>query len=207
MSLSVRRRAAALLAGGAILFMIAVPVAASSGVSVDLGRIEITELLAPGSGYNLPSLGVRNPGSERTSYVMIASPVEADGESLSGPSWFRFEPASLTLEPGEVQRVRVRLVLPTDAKPGTYTVLVGAQIAAPGEGASVGAAAAARTTFTIQPASGLEALATQIGQAFTDLLPWSAIAPAVVVLGLAAWLLRRRFTFRIGIERRGPSEP
>lgn len=202
---SIAARAACLAATGAVLLSIAGPAAATTGVSVDLGRIEITQQLAPGGAYNLPSLGVRNPGTERTSYVMIASPVEGAGGVLSGPAWFTFEPASLTLEPGEVGRVRIRLVLPVDAAPGDYTVLVGAQIAAQGEGASVGAAAAARTTFTIQPAGGLEALGTQVGQLFGDLLPWSAVVPAVLVLLVAGWFLRRRFTFRIGIERRGPS--
>src|SRR5262245_57483136 len=49
------RRAAGLLAGCALLLSLAAPAVASSGVSVDLGRIEITEQLAPGSAYNLPS--------------------------------------------------------------------------------------------------------------------------------------------------------
>ena len=199
----VLRRAAGLVVGGALLLAIAGPAAATSGVSVDLGRIEITQQLSPGAAYTLPALGVRNPGTERTSYVMVASPVAGeDGGAMTDASWFRFEPASVTLEPGETQRVRIRLVLPTDAEPGDYTVLVGAQIATPGEGASVGAAAAARTTFTIQPSSDLAALMTQLGQAFTDLMPWSAIVPAVLVAAMTLWVLRRRFTFRIGIERR-----
>ena len=201
-------RVAGFLAGGALILSFAGPAAASSGVSVDLGRIEITQQLSPGGAYTLPTLGVRNPGTERTSYVMIASPVAGeDGGPVTDVSWFRFEPSSVTLEPGETQRVRIRLVLPTDAQPGDYTVLVGAQIASPGEGASVGAAAAARTTFTVQPASDLAALMTQLGQAFTDLLPWSAIVPAVVLGLIVLWLLRRRFTIRIGFERRANSEP
>jgi len=199
------RRVAGPIAGLVTLLGLVAPVAASSGVSVDLGRIDITERLVPGSAYSLPTLGVRNPGTERTSYVMIASPVAGDGSEVSGVSWFRFEPASLSLAPGEIQRVRIRLVLPTDAKPGHYTVLVGAQIASPGEGASVGAAAAARTTFTVEPASGLEALVTQLGHTFVDLLPWSVIVPALVILGLLVRLLRRRFTLRIGLERRSRS--
>jgi hypothetical protein len=196
-----------LVAGLVTLLWLVAPAAASSGVSVDLGRIDITEALSPGGAYNLPTIGVRNPGTERTSYVMVASPVPGDGGRVSDASWFRFEPASLILEPGEVQRIRIRLVLPADAQPGDYTVLVGAQIASPGSGASVGAAAAARTTFTIQPTASIEAIARQLGQAFVDLLPWSAIAPAFLAVGLAAWVLRRRFTFRIGIERRGRPGP
>lgn len=197
------RRLLLAMASMALAGALASPTLASSGVSVDLGRIDITEQLAPGSAYNLPTLGVRNPGTERTRYVMVASPVVADGVAAPASAWFTFDPTSVTLEPGETQRVRVRLVLPADAAAGEYTVLVGAQIAPIGEGASVGAAAAARTTFTILPATGLQGLLTQLGQAFADTMPWSAIVPAGAVLLLVLWLVRRRFTFRIGIERRG----
>jgi hypothetical protein len=195
------RRVAGLLAGSALL-LTAAPALASKGVSVDLGRIEITQMLTPGGAYNLPALGVRNPGTERTTYVMVASPVQDPERAAPRDGWFRFEPETVTLEPGATQRVRVRLVLPTDAKPGDYLALVGAQIATEGGGARVGAAAAARTTFTIKPASDLEALGIVVGQAFSDLLPWSAVVPAMVAGVLALWAFRRRFTFRVGIERR-----
>jgi hypothetical protein len=199
---SAHRRVAGLLVAIGSLFLLVHPAAAASGVSVDLGRIEITEQLQPGGSYNLPTIGVRNPGTERTSYVMVASPVQDPELGSPKDGWFRFEPASVTLGPGEVQRVRIRLVLPTDAEPGDYLVLVGAQIAAEGGGARVGAAAAARTTFTIKPASDLEALGIALGQLFSDLLPWSAIVPAAFAGSLALWYVRRRFTFRIGIARR-----
>jgi hypothetical protein len=196
-----QRIAAGLLAGCALLLQVA-PALASSGVSVDLGRIEITQQLSPGGAYTLPTIGVRNPGTETTSYVMVANPVQDPTLAAPPAAWFEFSPTTLTLEPGESRPVRVRIVLPTDATPGDYMVLVGAQIAKQGTGASVGAAAAARTTFTIQPANGLQALGIQLQRVFSDLLPWSAIVPAVLVGGLGLWLVRRRFTFRIGIERR-----
>ena len=200
------RRAAALLAVFALL-QSASTVFASTGVSVDIGRIDITQVLTPGAAYKLPTIGVRNPGTERTSYVMVANPVQDQGRSAPPTAWFEFEPASLELDPGETQAVKIRIVLPTDAQPGDYIALVGAQIAAKGGGATVGAAAAARTTFTIQPSSDLQALGIWLGRVFSDLLPWSAIVPAVVVLAGLAWFVRRRFSFRIGIERRGPSAP
>jgi hypothetical protein len=203
MAPSARRRAAGLLAGCALLLQLGIgAAAASSGVSVDLGRIDINQQLLPGSGYNLPAIGVRNPGTERTSYVMIASPVD-DPDRVSPPStWFVFEPATVTLDPGQTQRVRVRLLVPTDAAPGDYLVLVGAQIAATGGGATVGAAAAARTTFTITPAGPIEAFAAWFGRSFSDLMPWSGIAPGLVVLGGTLWLIRRRFAVGLRIERR-----
>lgn len=199
--LRLRGRLAALLAGAVLLLSVA-PALATSGVSVDLGRIDIKEQLKPGGAYTLPSLGVRNPGTERTTYTMIASPVQDPTLAAPPPAWFTFEPSTVTLDPGEIGRVRIRLVLPTDAKPGDYIVLVGAQIATPGSGASVGAAAAARTTFTIQPANELQAFGNWLSRTFDDLQPWSTAVPAIVLLAAAVWLLRRRFAFRIGIERR-----
>ena len=194
-------RAAGLLAGCALLFA-AAPAFATTGVSVDLGRIDITQELVPGGAYNLPTIGVRNPGTERTSYVMVANPV-LDPQRVAPPApWFTFEPKSVTLDPGETQRVSVRLVLPTDAPPGDYIALIGAQIASEGVGAKVGAAAAARTTFTIKPASAIAALGVWLGRVLTDLLPWSAVVPGLVVGTLALSLLRRRFSFGIRIERR-----
>lgn len=194
-------RASGLLAGCALL-LIASPAIAATGVSVDIGRIEITQALSPGGAYNLPTIGVRNPGTEPTAYVMVANPVE-DPALLAPPAgWFEFEPASLTLGPGESRPVGVRIILPTDSRPGDYIALVGAQIATQGGGATVGAAAAARTTFTVQPASPVQAVAVWLERVFTDLLPWSAIVPAVAVGGFGLWLVRRRFTFGFRIERR-----
>lgn len=201
MSQLTSKRAACLLAGCALL-LIASPVVAATGVSVDIGRIEITQALSPGGAYTLPTIGVRNPGTEPTAYTMVANPVQDPARVAPPAGWFEFEPASLTLEPGESRPVRVRIILPSDARPGDYIALVGAQIATQGSGATVGAAAAARTTFTVQPASSLQAVAVWLERVFTDLLPWSAIAPAIVAGVIALWLLRRRFTFGLRIERR-----
>ena len=203
--MKLRRRLSLALASLALGGAVANPTLAATGVSVDLGRVDITQQLSPGAAYNLPALGVRNPGTERTRYVMVASPVAGDDAIIANPAWFTFDPPSVTLDPGETQRVRVRLVLPTDAPAGDFTVLVGAQIAPQGAGASVGAAAAARTTFTVLPASGLDGLLTQLGQLVADTMPWSAIIPAVLVLLAALWFVRRRFTFQVGIARRPPA--
>src|ERR1041385_9327424 len=153
--------AAGLMAGCAFVLIASVgPALATSGVSIDLGRIDITEQLSPGGSYNLPTLGVRHPGTERTSYTMVANPVSDPARKAPPAAWFRFEPATVTLDPGATQPVHVRLVVPTDASPGDYIVLVGAQIASQRSGATVGAAAAARTTFTVAPASAVDAAMT-----------------------------------------------
>jgi len=180
----------------------AAPVAASSGVSVDLGRVDITDALMPGQAYSLPTLGVRNPGTEPTSYVMVASAVQDASLRHPDAAWFVFEPSALTLGPGETAQVQMRLVLPRDAAPGAYQVLLGAQISSLATGASVGAAAAARTTFSIRPANAIDAFAASIGQLVSDLWPWSAIVPSVFALASAGWLIRRRFAIHLDVRKR-----
>jgi hypothetical protein len=64
--------------------------------------------------------------------------------------WFKFSPATLQLEPGERQTTEVTLTVPHNAEYGDYEALIVAQIAADGDGATVGAAAASRLTFTVE---------------------------------------------------------
>lgn len=170
---------------------------AARGAAIDVGRIAIEQDLTPGGSYELPTIGVRNPGDEETAYVMVADPVQ-DPERMAPPrDWFRFEPAEFTLEPGETRPVQARLVLPSGADPGDYLVLVGAQIADERGGARVGAVAAARTTFTVEPATLLHAWWLKLKTGFDDLRPWSWLVPLVVVGILGASLLRRRYSFAL----------
>lgn len=173
---------------------------ATKGVSVDLGRIAIEQRLTPGGSYRLPMLGVRNPGTELTSYRMGASAVASDGAEAPPEDWFEFSPRQLTLRPRETKPVRIRINLPTDAEPGDYIALVGAQIVSQGGGAQVGAAAAARTTFTVEPASLLQAWWLKLKTFFGDHGPWSWLVPVLVAVAILVRIFGRRFSFRV--ERR-----
>jgi hypothetical protein len=176
------------------------PAQASRGVAIDLGRVELRQALTPGGSYRLPAIGVRNPGTETTSYELHARPVELAGRAAPDPGWFRFSPARLTLEPGATTRVAVRVQLPTDARRDDYVALVGPQIVTSGGGARVGAAAASRVTFTVEPASLLEAWRLALQGFFGRLPSWVWLVPAAAVLAAAARVARRRFTF--SVERR-----
>jgi hypothetical protein len=176
------------------------PGRAARGVAIDLGRIEIEQKLTPGGSYRLPVMGVRNPGTETTSYVLKASPVEVEEREAPPVDWFHFSPAKLTLKPNQTRPVKVRLELPTGAHPGDYVALVGPQIVAEGDGAQVGAAAASRVTFSVEPATWLQAEWLKIKTFFSDHAPWSYVVPFVLLLALLAYRIRSRFAFRI--ERR-----
>jgi hypothetical protein len=190
-----------LAAVGGSLLLAASPAVASRGVAIDLGRIDIQQKLTPGGAYRLPTMGVRNPGTETTDYELKASPLEMKGRRAPPESWFHFSPSRLTLKPKESTAVRVRIQLPTGADPGKYIALVGPQIVTKGRGAQVGAAAASRVTFTVEPASLLQAYWLKLKTLFSDHAPWSYLIPALLLATLLGWRIRRRFSFRI--EKRG----
>ncbi|HEX6139756.1 MAG TPA: hypothetical protein VF013_04735 [Candidatus Limnocylindria bacterium] len=183
-----------LLAGAALLG--AVPAAATSGVSIDVSRISVTEELAPGAEYQLPRFGVRNPGTEPTSYAIVVSYVEGQEAHQPAAAWFTFSPATLTLDAGQSRPVSTRLSLPPDAEAGEYTALIGPQIATEGSGAQVGAGAAARLTFTVSPCNGLECWLRWFGGWIGKNL-WVLLVPVAVLALLAIRVLRRRFAFTI----------
>lgn len=180
----------------AIAVLVPTSAVASTGVGIDVGRIAINAKLTPGGSYRLPAIGVRNPGTERASYRMGARPLE--GATAPPDEWFSFSPRTFTLKPGETQPVRVRLTLPASANPDDYTTLVGAElVGGDAKGARVGAAAAARTTFTVEPANFLQARWLQLKRFVGDNAPWTWLVPALFAFGFAAWTVRRRFSFTV----------
>jgi hypothetical protein len=186
------------LALGAVLLVGTAPVAAGKAVSIDVGSIAVREQLVPGGEYKLPTFGVRNPGTEETSYILTVSYVDGQ-EALRPPvEWFSFSPETLTLGVGESRPIETTLDIPTDAEPGDYAALIGPQIAATrdGSGAQVGAGAAARLTFTVQPSSALDAFLRQLWRFLAE-NPWVWIAAVIVLAVLVLWFLRRRFQFSI----------
>ena len=191
-----RLSASILLALGAALLVGAAPVAAGKAVSIDVGSIAVREQLVPGGEYKLPTFGVRNPGTESTSYLLTVSYVDGQ-EALRPPAqWFSFSPATLTLAVGESRPIETTLEIPTDAEPGDYSALIGPQIAADGSGAQVGAGAAARLTFTIQPSSALDAWLRALLRFLAE-NPWVWIGALLVLALVAIRFLRRRFQFSV----------
>jgi hypothetical protein len=183
------------------LLVLASPAFADRGVALDLGRLEIAQTLTPGGGYRLPAIGVRNPGDEVTSYRLVVSHVQGQTGKPIPESWLRFEPRELTLKPGVTEKVQARLSLPTGADPGDYEGLVAAQIVTKGEGAQVGAAAAAKVTFSVEASTLLGAWWFRARTWFSDHAPWTWLVPTLLALALLGRQLGSRFSFRV--ERRG----
>jgi hypothetical protein len=174
--------------------------AADRGVALDLGRLDVAQKLTPGGGYRLPPLGVRNPGDEVTSYRIVVSHVQGQKGKPIPEGWVHVKPAELTLKPGRTEKVQAQLDLPTGADPGDYEGLLAAQIVTKGKGAQVGAAAAAKVTFSVESATLLGAWWYRIRTSVSHYQPWTWLIPALLATALLATQVRSRFAFRV--ERR-----
>jgi hypothetical protein len=192
----VRRLSVVLVVLGAAL-LTSGAASADRGVALDLGKLEIAQVLTPGGGYKLPPIGVRNPGDEVTTYRMVVSSVDGQKDSAVPEDWVAFEPREITVGPGETEKVETRLSLPTGADPGDYEGLLAAQIVTEGDGAQVGAAAAAKLTFEVESATLLGAYWHKLTTSFEENAPWTWLVPALLAMLLIAWQFRRRFAFRL----------
>jgi hypothetical protein len=173
---------------------------ADVGVSIDTSAIEVRDELRPGDEYRLPQVGVRNPGNRATDYLMTVGGIVDQGVRVPPASWFQFMPRVFELRPGETRAVAVLVGVPSTAPPGSYEALVKAQIAQPeGTQVAVGAAAAARLSFTVSsPQSGPE----ELGGILARMSPFAAVLGGAVLLILAVLGFKRRFTLRLSILRR-----
>jgi hypothetical protein len=183
-----------------VLLAQAAVVSAAKGVAVDLGVIEIDEPLSPGGTYRLPTLGVRNPGDQPGTYSMRIGQTGGEAAELQG-AWFTFSPAEFQLDPGANMPVGISLHLPADVAPGRYEGLLSAGLAPEGEGAQVGAAAAARLTFEVQPSTSVEALLRELTTFASSLAPWSYLILGLIAAAIVLRWTSRRFSLRL--ERRG----
>jgi hypothetical protein len=180
----------------AAIVMPATSALAAQGVSVDLGRVQVDDRLRPGERYRLPTIGVTNPGDEAGSYRVVIG--ARDGQRAAPDTWFRLEPASFDLAPGETQAVEVELVLPPDADPDRYEQLISAQLAVGDSGAAaVGAAAASILTFEVTPSSLLQGLGLSAVSFFQAGHPWSTLAIAALLAVVVARWVARNFEFAV----------
>jgi hypothetical protein len=178
------------------------PAAASMGVRIDLGRIDVEQHLSRGGSYRLPTIGVSNPGTQPTTYRMGVSHLQGQTQRPIPDSWIHWSVRQFTLDPGRTRPVTARLQVPTGARPSSYAGLVEAQIVTHGKGATIGGAAAAHLTFTVDPSNLLQALWLRFSTWMSDHGPWSFLFPSLLLASLVAVRFRRRFALRLSLERR-----
>ena len=173
------------------------------GVGVNLGKIKIDEPLKPGGIYGFPSIGVINTGDEPGEYEIEITYHQDQPELKPDQDWFLFSPPSFHLEPGESRSVAIKLVLPVKMKPGDYFAYIEAHpVTKTGAGTTIGVAAATKVYFNAAPANVWQAIYWRVISFFTIYAPWTYVALAVVVGAAFIALLKKYFTFQIGMRRK-----
>jgi len=178
---------------------------AKIGVGVGAGKITIDQPLKPGLIYTLPSLSVVNTGDEPGEYGVSIEYHEgqeqrADMGLRPNKEWFKFEPESFYLEPGQSQPVQIKLSLPIKGvKPGKYfAYLEGHPVMKSEAGVtSIGVAAAAKLYFTVAPANIFQGIYYRFISLYSRYHPWDTIILALIFAALVLRFISKRFKFQI----------
>lgn len=174
---------------------------ADRGVGINVSGIAVTDTLIQGGGYNLPSFAVINTGDEPAEYEVTVSHVANQPQLRPDESWFEFQPRRFFLEPGQVQNVNTRLVLPSGTDTGEYFGQLQAQVVMEGTGNTVGLAAAARLSFTVESSSWFAAQRLRISRFLRDMEPWTYVVEGLLIAGLAGYLIIRYSPVKLARRR------
>lgn len=172
-------------------------VLADVGVGISHSEITVEEKLAQGGRYRLPSVTVTNTGTDAGRYEVVITQIQDQEELRPDPDWFRFDPESFNLEPGQSQVVSINLNVEDGAEPGDYFSLIEAHPIQEETGITIGVAAAAKLSFEVKPSGFLELWRLRIAHFFEDTSPFTTILPPIVAGALLLYFLGRRFRVRI----------
>lgn len=183
--------------------LVALPVFASVGVGVNLGKIEIDQPLKPGGIYNFPSIGVINTGDTAGEYELAVTYHQDQPELRPAQEWFSFSPAKFHLEPGGSQSVAIKLSLPVKVKPGDYFAYLEAHpIIKAGPGTTIGVAAATKTYFKVVPANIWQAIYYKVSSFLTMYAAWTYVVLAVAAAAIIIAIVRKFFALQITIRKK-----
>jgi hypothetical protein len=169
---------------------------ASIGVGVQANPVSLGQVAHPGASYPLPSLYVVNTGTQAESMSARVERLSPGAAHTVPASWIHISALRGQLMPERSAQFSLELVLPSDAKPGTYQsdIVVSGSTAPVSAGINLGAAAATKLEFRITPAPG--------AGSWFSISAWKWGVIGGVVLLAAALLGWRRTGLRIRVERR-----
>jgi hypothetical protein len=193
----------ALVMPAAMAVLVSMPVAASAsiGVGIQAGPVRLGSVAQPGRTYDLPPVYVVDTGTEPESVRLVVKRLSHGAGRDVPPSWIQPGGSDVKLAAHQSARIPVKLVVPSDAKPGAYLsdVVVHGSAGLDTGQATLAVAAATKLQFTVgddpAPAGLLSGLATTVA--------WIAALLALIVIAV---LIVRRSGLRIRIER-GPQGP
>ena len=194
-----------LISGLCLLLLLPMLALAKIGVGVGTGKITVDQPLKPGLIYTLPSLSVVNTGDEPGEYGVSIEYHEgqeqrADMGLRPNKEWFKFEPESFYLEPGQSQPVQIKLSLPIKGvKPGKYFAYLEGHPVKKNVGGqtSIGVAAAAKLYFTVAPANIFQGIYYRFISLYSRYHPWDTIILALIFAALVLRFISKRFKFQI----------
>jgi len=198
-----RRSPAALVMAAATAVLVSLPVAASAsiGVGIQAGPVRLGSVAQPGRTYDLPPVYVVDTGTEPESVRLVVKRLSHGPGRDVPPSWIQVSSQDVKLDAHESARIPVKLVVPSDAKPGAYLsdVVVHGSAGLDAGQATLAVAAATKLQFTVghdpAPAGLLSGSITTV-----------ALVAALLALIIVAVFVARRSGLRIRIER-GPPGP
>lgn len=172
------------------------------GLGISPGQIHADEPLNPGGRYRLPSLTVLNTGDVAGEFEIVVGYLAGQAERRPPESWFEFRPQRFSLAPGESQEVALALALPTRVEPGAYFALLEAHPVVAGQGVAVSVAVATKLSFTVRPATVLQAWLVRADHLLSDSQPWASLVFVALLAFFGVRLVGRYVRIGVRIERR-----
>ncbi|MFC1624769.1 hypothetical protein ACFL15_00085 [Patescibacteria group bacterium] len=176
---------------------------AKVGVGIGTGKIYVDEKLKPGVIYNLPPITIFNTGTEISKYGVSVEYTREQSEKMPDREWFKFEPNTFTLEPGQTQAVSVKLNLPLKVIPGDYfAFLEGHPIVVTESGVTaVNIAAATKLYFTVVPANMVQGAYHRVISLWSEFEPWSTRISVFIGLIIVVSVLRKNLNIEVSTKK------
>lgn len=179
---------------------------ATVGVGVGTGKITIEQALKGGGIYNIPSLIVFNTGDETSDYGVSLMYENGQPELRPELDWFSFEPAQTNLEPTKGEEIKIKLTLPIRTEPGKYFAYLTAKpistTTSNGGGAVIGVAAAAKLSFTVEPANWFQGMFFRMMNLIRIYKTWIYVFLGIVVTVVVILAIRKFVHIEIGMKKK-----
>lgn len=168
----------------------------------------VHSILAPGAQYDIPSVVVRDSGSDA---MPVRMSTQADDAEVA--SWVSYTPEVFDVPAGGTQVVRVALRVPRDAELRDYRVRARAGVVRGSEGSQLGVDVSVGVASIIDfevgvPEAGAALLATRsglglgLGVRYTPLALVVGIAAGILGIDAARFLSEHRLALRLDVSKR-----
>ena len=179
-----------------IIFLVSLPLSsiASTGVSINTGKIVLDKSVVPGGTYVLPSVQVTNTGTEASDYGVSIEYNEIQQPLKPDASWFHFDPATFHLNPGEAKLVKVSVEIPLSATASDYFAYIEAHTIEQDGAAhesSISGAAATKLYFSVAQSNAFKTGDYAILSFVGDNAPWTYAALWIIGIGIACLIWKR----------------